>query len=98
MKSGVGAMTAYSMLRQLVPMHEGKGGMSLVGGSSNVRSPFPLASIWKMAMNSERKKGVRMRKIIFLGFLNVRMKFLYINNFVCPKKLRGDGTDCANSI
>jgi hypothetical protein len=35
-----------------------------------------LASQPKSAMSKERIIGVRMRKIIFLGFLKVRIKFL----------------------
>lgn len=57
-------------------MHYGKGGTIRGKGSCRVLSPLSSAKDPKTFIKSARMKGVKMRKIIFLGFLKVRIKFL----------------------
>ena len=68
------------MLTQLSPIQWGNWGTGLMGGSYKTLSPLSLANDPKTAIKSESRKGVRIRKIIFLGFLNVRIKFLWVKS------------------
>lgn len=48
------------------------------------------ASSWKRKRNPLRRKGVRMRNIRFLGFLNVRRRFLWMSRDVWAMNPRLD--------
>lgn len=70
-------------------MQCGKAGTCLGKGSGNVLYPLSLAREEKTAIKSASKNGVRIKKIMFLGFLKVSIKFLYISSQVCPKNPKG---------
>ena len=57
-------------------MHYAKAGTGLIGGYSSVRLALSSARELITAKNKLRRKGVNTRNIRFLGFLNVRIKFL----------------------
>lgn len=67
---------AYSRLTQLSPMQCGKGGTGLVGGSLRTLCELSSAREVKTPMKRLRMKGVMIKKIKFLGFLKVRIRFL----------------------
>lgn len=60
-------------------MHSGNLGIDLTGGSGRVLSELSAAKDPNTLMNRLSRKGVMIRKIIFLGFLKVRIKFFLIN-------------------
>lgn len=64
-------------------MHCGNGGIDLTEGSGKTRFALSAAKLPKIYMNKLSIKGVIIKKIIFLGFLKVRMKFFLISNPDC---------------
>lgn len=72
-------------------MHYGKLGIGLISGYYKVLSPLSAAKDPKRLIKRLNKKGVRNRKIRFLGFLKVKMEFFLMSNPSCPKKPRGGG-------
>ena len=72
-------IVAYYILIQSLPIQCGNGGIALTGGSCKVRSPLSAANEPKTLINKLSKNGVIIKKIIFFGFLNVSIKFLYIS-------------------
>lgn len=70
-------------------MHYGNLGIDLTGGSGRVLSELSAANDPNTLMNKLRRKGVMIRKIIFFGFLNVRIKFFLIRSPDWLKNPRG---------
>ena len=70
------AIIAYSKLTHYLPIHSGKGGIIRMGGYCKVLYPLSSANDPKTFIKRLRIKGVRMRNIMFLGFLKVKMRFL----------------------
>lgn len=79
---------------QFSPIQWGNWGSSLIGGFSKVLLPLSRARDWKTAINVLKRKGVIMRKIKFLGFLKVNIKFLWMSNLDCWMAPKGStGSD-----
>ena len=69
-------------------LHAAKAGSDDTEGSANVLSPFSTANVCRKKRKRLRMNGVMMRKMTFLGFLNVISKFLKVSNNTCGKKPR----------